>query len=173
MSSYYKWEQVFRVYSNILTSRLPGKSTELIQYNHTIHTASVSYIWENVYAYDREFRQHIGRYPTRPWNVILQQAWTMLLKDRLKNENTYFQRGHFNSGGKQSKKDTEPCRSFNKGRCTFGLSCRYDHRCSVEKCGKFGHGAHICHLRQNNSSNSDGNQDKSDNKLAGDGSHQK
>ena len=36
INNYGKWEQAFRVYSNILTSRYPGKSTELLQYNHTI-----------------------------------------------------------------------------------------------------------------------------------------
>ena len=40
INHYGKWEQAFRVYSNILTSKYPGKSTELLQYNHTIHTAS-------------------------------------------------------------------------------------------------------------------------------------
>ena len=87
INHYGKWEQAFRVYSNILTSKYPGKSTELLQYNNTIHTASMSYIWENVYAYDKEFRQHIARHPSRPWGIILQQAWTMLLKDHLKHDN--------------------------------------------------------------------------------------
>ena len=53
ISSYSKWEQAFRVYSNVLTAADPHKSTELLQYNHTIHMASASYIWENVYSYDR------------------------------------------------------------------------------------------------------------------------
>ena len=152
INSYAKWEQAFRVYSNVLTSKYPEKATELLQYNHTIHTASVSYQWENIYAYDREFRQHIARHPQRFWAVILQQAWTILLKDWLRNDNGYFQRGHFsgNGSGHQNKKDKEPCRRFNRGRYTFGLSCKYDHRCSVPKCGKFGHRAHICRLRNDN-----------------------
>ena len=70
----------------------------------------------------------------------------MLLKDRLRNDNSFFQKGSFGSGGKQNRKDKEPCKRFNKGRRTFGLSCRYDHRCSVKKCEKFGHGAHVCQL---------------------------
>ena len=60
ITSYAKWEQAFRVFSNILTSRYPDKATELLQYNHTIHTASMSYIWENVYTYEKEFRHHIA-----------------------------------------------------------------------------------------------------------------
>ena len=91
-----------RTYSNILTARFPQKATELLQYNHTIHTASTSYQWDNVYSYDREFRQHISRHPTRTWSVILQQAWTMILKDRIKYDNN----SHKNKGGKKG----EPCR---------------------------------------------------------------
>ena len=83
INSYIKWEQAFRIFSNILTVKFPLKATEFLQYNHTIHTASQSYHWENVAAYDREFRQHISHHPRRSWLVILQQAWTMLLKDRI------------------------------------------------------------------------------------------
>ena len=143
ITSYARWEQAFRVYSNVITAKFPHKATELLQYNHTVHTAASSYVWENVYAYDKEFRHHISRHVEHPWNVILQQAWTMLLKDRLRNDNTFFQRGNNNRG---SKRDAEPCRRFNKGKCTFGLACKFDHRCSVKKCGKFGHGVHICRL---------------------------
>ena len=90
ITSYVKWEQALRVFSNILTSQYPYKSPKLLQYNHTIHTASMSYHWENVYSYDREFRHHISRHPTRSWGVILQQAWTMILKDRIKSDNGLF-----------------------------------------------------------------------------------
>ena len=100
----------------------------------------MAYMWENVYAYDKEFRYHITRHPTRSWAVILTQAWTMLIKDRIRSD-LIFQKG----GGLSGRR--EPCRRFNKGKCSFGLSCRYDHRCSVRKCGKFGHGAYQCRLR--------------------------
>ena len=148
INSYIKWEQAFRIYSNVITSHYPVKAPELLQYNHTIHTASQAYIWENVYSYDKEFRHHISRYPDRVWNVILQQVWTMILKDRIKYDN-------FNSkkGGNSSNRK-EPCRRFNKGHFTIGLSCKYDHRCSVKKCSKFGYGAHICRLRDAENSNS-------------------
>ena len=38
------------------------------------------------------------------------------------------------------KKDL--CWHFNRGKCSYGLNCKFDHRCGV--CGKFGHGAHSC-----------------------------
>ena len=66
----------------VYTSCHPERGTELIQYNHIIQTASGSYLWDNVYQYDREFRRHMERHPGRNWGIILQQAWTMFLKDR-------------------------------------------------------------------------------------------
>ena len=75
INSYMKWEQSFRIYSNILTSKYPSMATELLQYNHTIHSASSAYIWENVYAYNKELRHHIARHPQRSWAIILQQPY--------------------------------------------------------------------------------------------------
>ena len=116
INSYMKWEQAFRIYSNILTSKFPGMATELLQYNHTIHSASTTYIWENVYSYDKEFSHHISRHPYRSWAVILQQAWTMLLKDRHRSDGNHFQRGGFNANGTHGNRNKkEPCRRFNKG----------------------------------------------------------
>ena len=134
ISNFSKWETAFRVYSNIYTNKYPKKASELIQYSHVIHTASLTYVWENVYYYDREFHIHMSRHPQQSWSVILQQAWNLRLKDRLR----------FDSFGDQgrSPKSKEICKRFNKGKCHSGSSCRYDHRCL--NCGKFGHGAHIC-----------------------------
>ena len=56
ISNYGKWEQAFRVFSNIYTSVHTNWAGELIQYHHIIHTASQAYSWENVYRYDKEFR---------------------------------------------------------------------------------------------------------------------
>ena len=141
INSYGRWEQAFRIYLNVLTKKHPGKASELLQYNHVIHSTSISYVWDNVYAYDKEFHYHILRHPMRSWSVILNQAWTMLIKDQIRNNPI------FSKGSNNQNKGGEPCHRFNRGKCTFGLSCRYDHRCSVKKCGKFGHGAYMCHLR--------------------------
>ena len=106
-----------------------------------------------MYTYDREFCMHIGKFPGRSWAIILQQAWSMFLKDKLpagskaslSTGNGY---GNHNDHGKSRK---EACRKFNKGLCNLGRSCRYEHCCTVPDCGKFGHGAHICRKRQDNS----------------------
>ena len=139
ISNFSKWEQAFRIFSNVYLKHNPNRATELIQYNHIIHTAATTYIWDTVYSHDKEFRVHMGRFPQRSWGIILQQAWTMLLKDhhRLGDGPP----AKFAKGG--SKK--EICRRFNKGLCLAGLKCNFDHRCL--ECGKFGHRAHICRKR--------------------------
>ena len=71
ISNFSHWEQAFHVFSNIYTRKFPGRASELIQYNHIIHTAALSFTWENVYLYDRDFRMHLSHYPNRSWSVIL------------------------------------------------------------------------------------------------------
>ena len=142
INNFGKWEQAFRVFSNIYCKANPDRSAELIEYNHVIHTISTSYIWENVYNYDKEFRLHMARNPKRSWSIILQQAWSLRLRDRIAvqsysgyNAGQSSHRGRNSGGG-------EPCRRFNRGKCNFGSNCKYDHRCSY--CNKFGHGAVQC-----------------------------
>ena len=139
ISSYSKWEQAFRVFSNIYNQAFPNRSGELIQYHHTIFTASQTFAWDNVYRYDREFRIHMSRHHTRKWSVILQQAWSMFLKDKISSNN--FERGVGQSGQGNGPR-CKLCFDFNRGNCTFGKKCKFDHRCSF--CNKFGHGSFNC-----------------------------
>ena len=72
INGFLKWEQAFRVFANIYTKSNPSRLSELIEYNHIIHTIAMSYTWENVYLYDKDFRMHMARNPRRSWSVILQ-----------------------------------------------------------------------------------------------------
>ena len=126
------------MFSHIYMPFHPNRAEELIQYNHIIHTAAQIFAWENVYRYDREFRTHMSRHHlNRSWGVILQQAWSMFLKDKI-DRTGQDQRG--SSGGGTRRK---LCSDYNSGNCTFGKKCCFDHRCSF--CNKFGHGAYNCH----------------------------
>ena len=145
INSLNRWEQAIRVFSNIYTKFFPDRVTELIQYNHTIFTASQSFAWDNVYLYDKEFRMHMSNFPGHSWAVILQQAWSICLRDRIRRSDESFNGAHFSN----KKRKGENCRRFNKGKCTAGTSCRCDHRCDA--CGKWGHGAHICRNKVGNS----------------------
>ena len=124
ISSFAQWEQAFRVFSNIYTRQYN-------QYNHVIHTASMNYSWNNIYAYDIDFRLHMACHPQRSWSVILQQAWNLRLQERHRNDS-------IDRKGKRG----DICWRFNRGKCTYGDRCKFDHKCGI--CGRFGHGAHNC-----------------------------
>ena len=97
--SFAHWEQAFRVFSNVYQSYHPNRAGELIQYNHVIYTASQTFIWDNVYHYDREFRIHMSKHHlVCSWAVILQQAWSMCLKDK-HNNNSSNSSGYAGGGG--------------------------------------------------------------------------
>ena len=135
INNFNKWEQAFRVYSNIYSKAHPQRASQLIDYNHVIHSISQTYIWDNVYLYDKEFRLHMACNPLRSWSIILQQAWSLRLKDRIPanvSQNT----------NSNNHRNGEVCRQFNKGKCNFGINCRYEHKCSY--CYKFGHNVLNC-----------------------------
>ena len=136
ISGFARWEQAFRVFMNIYTQKFPHRAVELVQYNHIIHTASTTFVWGNVYTYDIEFRKHMANFPQRSWAIILNQAYTMYLKDRNRFENRNFSP----PARSQYKKDV--CYQYNRGRCTYGSSCKFEHKCMV--CNKYGHGSHNC-----------------------------
>ena len=110
-----------------------------------------------MYAYDKEFRLHIAKHPDRNWAVILQQAWSMKLRDRIYCTDSGASHGHANNSTSNKgnfghnhgqghghiqgnhAKINEPCCRYNCGKCNFGVNCRYEHRCSYEPCRKFGH----------------------------------
>ena len=140
ISSFAKWEQAFRVYSNIYTKAHPHRSSELIEYNHVIHTVYLTYIWDNVYLYDKDFCIHIARNPERSWGIILQQAWALRLKDRITSGSP--SHGNGRNSDEFRDKCNEPCKRYNRGRCNFGSACKYDHKCSY--CFKFGHTILTC-----------------------------
>ena len=148
INSYSKWEQAFRVFSDIYTEAYPGRSTELIQYNHVIHSASVTFAWDNVYTYDREFRKHMYTHPSRNWGVILNMAYTMYIKDRISHNyaggrGDNYNNNRNNGASPAEMKKRKPCFGFNsRGNCSYGSRCRFDHRCGF--CNKFGHGVYSC-----------------------------
>ena len=140
INSFGRWEQAFRVFSEIYSRHHPHRSSELIQYNHIIHTAAMTYVWENVYLYDIDFHFHIGKHPQCSWAIILQQAWSMRLREKLNKQSTHAASPGLHNNNNNSSR--EPCWCFNKGRCTYGKKCKFEHKCMM--CNKYGHGTFNC-----------------------------
>ena len=156
INSFAKWEQAFRVYSNVYCKANPNRAAELIEYNNVIHTIAMAYTWDNVYTYDKEFRLHMAHYLQCSWAMILQQACSLCLCDRITSGNNWGNaNGNSNHGSNSARaRVSEACRRFNRGRCNFGANCKYEHKCSYYN--KFGHGAVNCRRAQGDRNSSFG-----------------
>ena len=153
ISSLYRWDQAFRIFSAIYNEVHPHRATELLQCSHIIHHAAQIFVWDNVYAYDIDFRLHLSRHTEHSWGIILQQAWSMRLQDRLYKQN---QIGNNNvslvtntSSNQVANFKKKICWPYQVGECHFGFSCKFEHRCRI--CCKLGHGGHICRKLTKNS----------------------
>lgn len=144
INSYKQWEIAFKVFMGVFISKWPQRSQELLEYSHVIQNASLTYPWENVFNYDIAIREIMTDHPTRLWGQICQRTWAIELGEPT-SKVTYNQTPSGNASGAGSKGQKKPCWKFNKGRCTFGSNCEYDHRCSV--CGGRSHGRHNCFKR--------------------------
>ena len=70
---------------------------------------------------------------------MYQNAWSVYLRDHVASK------GQSSKGKEQTEKEIHW--GCNKGRCTFGQGCRFDHRCS--HCNKSGHPVGSYHKRKN------------------------
>lgn len=143
INSYKQWEIAFKVFMGVYISKWPERSKELLEYSHTIQNASLTYPWENVFNYDIAIREIMTDHPGRLWGQICQRTWAIELGEPT-SKVTYVPSGSATtSSGQRLQKKV--CWRFNKGRCTFGANCEFDHRCSV--CGGRSHGRHNCYKR--------------------------
>ena len=153
IGSFHKWEQAFRVFSSIYTDAHPTRGKQLIQYNHTIYSASLTYQWSNVYAYDIDFRLHMAENQGRNWGIILQQAWMLHMKEKIQFKNLQNGSSFNNNNNGNKKTNGKICWKYNRGKCTYGFNCKFDHKCGM--CNRFGHGAHNCRKGQGTANNAD------------------
>lgn len=146
ITSYKIWEIAFKVFMGMFNQHWPERMQELLQYSYIIQTAALNHPWENVYNYDLAFREIMTEQPNTHWGVISQQTWSLEIGESSGKNlqgNSAVTVGSINQGRLQKNKN--PCWRFNKGKCTFGEKCEFDHRCS--HCGKKGHGRHECYKR--------------------------
>lgn len=160
INSIARWDQAFRVFSAIYLEANPKKVSEIAEYTQNMHKWAATYPWQRVYNYDILFRQLVEKKPTRPWDVIHFSYFMGQF-----GENINLAQSHRvpsgpmanlsapagNGGGAQAgfalnKKDC--CFRFNKtGKCKFGDSCNWKHKCYL--CGLSNHGFNTCRFRKN------------------------
>lgn len=141
VNSFKRWELAFDVYAGVFTRAHPQRGPELLEYKHIIRRASETYIWSNVYSYDKIHRTHMQHNPGRTWSKKHRDAWSDHVKI-YKNSALSTGQDATNPGRKR-----KPCRFFNKnGKCNKGANCEYDHKCV--HCRLFGHGKHNCRKLQ-------------------------
>ena len=140
ISSLKRWEQAFEIFASIYVKCHPDQAAELFEYISVIRNAAATFIWDNVYTYDCKFRRIIEKYPYRRCNVICQQGWSLYLKEKFEPRVASNQ----GNGKKKFKKGdpNQPCWRFNKGKCSYGSGCRFEHKCA--NCGKTDHGTNLC-----------------------------
>lgn len=147
ITSLARWDEAFRTYSAIYLERHPWKATQLAEYVNYIHRQAATFIWGNVYNYDILFRRIMITDPERDWDIVnyryAMEQFTDRLVDRPRNN---FQNS--SSGGfKRKVHKRDPCWRFNRtGKCKFGNSCTFDHRCAG--CGALDHGQHECKAKR-------------------------
>ena len=151
-----KWEQAFRIYAAIYCNANPSRAAEIWQYVFIINKAASSFVWSNVLEYDFIFRQMMARNPNRSWGKAYNQMWNVCMTDPIprqqfsysqnfNNRTTVSHGGTSGSGNKSvgAKRDKpDYCWKFNKGKCKFGVNCKFVNKCSY--CDASDHGLHSC-----------------------------
>ena len=138
-----RFEQAFRVYTTIYTTANPDRAPEIWQYVDTINRAATTYLWENVVAYDFQFRHLMAKNPRRSWNCTCTEMWNLTLLAPLSGRTAIH--GSTAGGSFCTKRKEGYCWRFNKGSCKFGDNCRFKHRCSY--CNSSSHGASKCYRK--------------------------
>ena len=137
-----RWEQAFRVYAHIYSNANPHRCGEIWQYIDSIHSASTTFLWDNVANYDFSFRKIMEDKPQRCWGTTNTQLWTMCMREHVRSN--YSQGRTFGSHGKKTEEAKEAvCWKFNKNRCKRSADfCRFEHKCAY--CFSTSHGSYAC-----------------------------
>ena len=134
-----KWDQAFRIYASIFAEANPSRAVEIMQYLHTINDAASKWCWENVAQYDYIFRQKMSQKPYKSWAKTYTQLWTSTMVNPLAKTPTTTHNSNSTQSSNTGKKAWREiaCWRYNKGKCTRGAECKFEHRCSY--CGSGNH----------------------------------
>ena len=73
------------------------------------------------------------KHPNRSWAHTHMQLWSLTMKDHVYTRSNSV----YDSAGRKKSLKERSCWRYNKGKCTCGEDCKFEHRCS--SCGSFNH----------------------------------
>ena len=144
------WNKVFRMFTEIYCMKYPDRSIKLLQYSGRLNNLVGKFPFDQVYAYDKEFRADLESFPDKPWDQIDQQLWSLTLHGihtmpHQENPQQYLfrkQQHQPQSAGWRPVHNKTPdnlyknCFDHNRGGCSCP-SCVFPHVCS--RCGSAAH----------------------------------
>ena len=113
-----------------LSDRHDFSIKDYIKYTAMIGELGCRFTWQSVLVFDDEYRQRQHRDGFR-WGSEAPHLSTVVLRDRPLSSSK-IQIGQRQRAMPSAKKDI--CLQFNRGACSYGLRCIYQHVCST--CGK-------------------------------------
>ena len=149
-----RWEQAFRIYAAIFCEANPNRSVEILQYIETINDASKKFTWESVAHYDFVVRHLQASRPHRNWGKTYMQMYMRIRSQEQHQQfrNTFERSHNTNQLSLNGSNTKTTCWRFNKGNCSYGRECRFEHKCSY--CGSTNHGYYNCRRRSGGRRNS-------------------
>ena len=151
------WAQCFSLYAAVRIPEQPSLARDLRAYFFSIAAMAKKYPWPSWILYDQSFREEAAWMPDKLWGKEDASLYARYFNGNTTGipeagfwychtqDHSSARCPHKPPVKKAKQEDTkaapdEPCKryNYNDGRCTFGVSCRYPHKCSA--CGG---GAHL------------------------------
>jgi hypothetical protein len=103
-----------------------------VKYTEMVGELAARFTWASVMIFDDEYRQRQAR-EKFPWGRDAPHLSTITLRDRPPQQQQ--QQGKKGQGGGNRRavgpSGKEVCIQFNRGQCSFGDKCHYEHVCSI------------------------------------------
>jgi hypothetical protein len=158
LQNIFQWTSAFLCYMKVyLMGGNNKKNTfDMLDYVEDIRFAATKWGGYGWRTYDEQFRVLMSSCPSMKWNEINQRLWLLHITPSALTPSTsgtgtskstpFSNRGSGfrpsgSTGSAKKAKEGKICYAFNKGQCTRGKSCFYEHKC---ECGEYGHGKNNC-----------------------------
>lgn len=116
INTFKKWQTAFKVFMGVYMEEHPDKlnlAPELVQYMQLIEDMTTTWIWDNVYKYDKRHRRMMGQFKKRHWHVPYQAARAELKITHIMNNLNQSNPRYKKPGIPPNKQKKEACRNYN------------------------------------------------------------